>query len=125
MVNSFWRFCAAAWLVLGLGACGGGGSSGSGSTQSPSNAAPSVHILASGDARATASGTGLSVSVGGLVHLDGGTSSDADNDSLSYEWSLTAKPPGSTLSISSPTAAQIDLRPDLIGTYQLLSLIHI
>lgn len=54
---------------------------------------------------------------GTLVMLDGTGSSDADLNPLNYTWSFTAKPPGSTASLSSTTASKPTFTPDLDGTY--------
>jgi len=118
------RWSALAGLVLALGACGGGGGGGStGPSTDPSASgnAPTARILASGDARAAASGAGIAVTVGGLVRLDGGSSSDADKDQLTFEWTLSSRPDGSSATIATPSASQVELRPDRMGVY-LLSL---
>jgi len=49
--------------------------------------------------------------------LDGGTSSDPDQDPLSYQWSLVSKPPNSTATLSNASAKAPKLVPDQFGTY--------
>lgn len=62
-------------------------------------------------------GLSQSVPVGTLVTLDGSGSSDADNDSLSYAWSFTAKPAGSLAVLANATAVNPTFTPDLDGSY--------
>jgi RHS repeat-associated protein len=52
-----------------------------------------------------------------LVTLDGSGSTDADNDPLTYQWSFTSTPTGSTATITSPTAQNPTFTPDLPGLY--------
>lgn len=62
-------------------------------------------------------GSGQSVVVGETVNLNGGGSSDANGDSLTYQWSLAGKPQGSTAAIIDPTRMQTSFTPDKPGTY--------
>jgi len=54
---------------------------------------------------------------GDTVTLDGTGSSDADQDSLRYQWSLVSRPLGSNASLSSATAGSPTFTPDAYGTY--------
>ena len=54
---------------------------------------------------------------GDTVTLDGGGSSDSDQDGLSYDWSLVSRPPGSNASLSSRTVSSPTFTPDVYGTY--------
>jgi len=56
------------------------------------------------------------VSLNAPVVLDGSSSSDADNDVLSYLWSLEA-PSGSLSILNNPTAATPSFTPDSAGLY--------
>jgi len=49
------------------------------------------------------------------VTLDGRGSSDANHDSLTFRWSFTVLPEGSTAALSDPTAAQPTFIADLPG----------
>lgn len=91
---------AAAVGTLLCAACGGGGGA-------PANTAPV--------AQAGADQAG--VPTGTLVTLDGRASLDADGDDLTYAWTLTSRPPGSTAALSSATAARPTFTPDRPGAY--------
>jgi hypothetical protein len=62
-------------------------------------------------------GSDQAVFVGQTVQLDGSASSDADKDPLSYQWSLTAIPTGSTAFLSSASAVNPSFVADRAGTY--------
>lgn len=51
------------------------------------------------------------------VTLDGRGSSDADGDTLKYDWNLTSKPAGSTASLSSNNQSSTNFNADIAGTY--------
>ena len=51
------------------------------------------------------------------VTLDGTYSTDADNDQLTYKWTLTLKPPTSTAVLSSPTSSRPTFVADVAGDY--------
>lgn len=63
-------------------------------------------------------GLDQNVSVGKIVILDGGESSDPDNDlPLSYEWAILDKPIGSQTVLSNVDQITADFVPDLEGIY--------
>lgn len=62
-------------------------------------------------------GTAQNVNTGAVVTLDGSGSSDANSDLLTYSWSLTSKPSGSTATLSSATAVKPSFTADIAGTY--------
>ncbi len=95
----------AVFLLIGAG-CGGGG--GGGDEGGDTNVRPLANA-----------GLDQSVATGSLVSLDGSGSSDADGDTLTYAWSLTSTPGGSTATLSSATAAAPTFNVDVEGTYVL------
>ncbi len=62
-------------------------------------------------------GSNQNVQVDDTVQLDGSSSSDADNDPLTFAWSLTTKPAGSNATLSDPTLVNLTFVADLPGTY--------
>lgn len=105
------RLVALKGLLCLLAGCGGGGG---GSDTPATNQAPTVSLLAAGEAGL--SGGAVHAAVGGNIELDASGSSDADHDALSFTWTLVAKPAGSTLSVTA-NGATLRWRPDLPGTY--------
>jgi hypothetical protein len=87
-----------------LAACGGGGGGGS---SAPPNTAPVANA-----------GSAQTVLPGATVTLSGSASSDANGDPLTYSWSLTSKPVGSTAALSSSTGVSPTFVADRAGTYQ-------
>ena len=53
------------------------------------------------------------------VILDGSGSSDADNDTLTFQWTITSAPAGSTSTLNDPTLVNPSLQPDVTGTYEI------
>ncbi len=63
-------------------------------------------------------GPDQSVNAGTTVSLDGSNSQDADNDALTYKWTLVSKPAGSaTVLPNSATTQMVFITPDVAGTY--------
>ncbi len=62
-------------------------------------------------------GVAQSTVPGALVTLDGSASSDANDDVLSYRWTLSSRPAGSSATLSNANAAAASLRPDVVGSY--------
>jgi len=62
-------------------------------------------------------GQNQAASVGDLVLLDGSSSSDANNDPLTYSWGFTAKPSGSLAQILPVDSIQPSFVVDAAGTY--------
>jgi len=94
-----WVFC----IMVLLAGCGGDDDSGAGGAGST---APS--------AQATADET---VPVGVQVTLDGSASDSSSGAPLSYQWTLTEKPPGSAASLTSPASVRATFTPDVAGIY--------
>ncbi len=59
------------------------------------------------------------VAVSTKVLLDASHSSDSNNDPLSYEWSITSKPAGSTTTLLNSNNVQSTFTPDMAGTYEI------
>jgi len=55
--------------------------------------------------------------VGQSITLDGTGSRDVDGNTLTYQWSLTSKPDGSTATLLNPANAQSSFTIDRAGTY--------
>ena len=81
------------------------------------SAADNVTISTDNSAPVADAGTDQSVLVGDTVTLDGSGSSDVDGDPLTFAWSLTSVPAGSTATLSDPTAVQPTLDVDVAGSY--------
>ncbi len=99
MKNCIDRFRTAAalfFVVALLAGCGGG----EGDTAPVANA-----------------GSNQNVTTGALVTLDGSASSDANGDPLTYSWTLTSKPTGSTATLTGATTVAPTFTADVDGTY--------
>lgn len=64
-------------------------------------------------------GADVEVTVGEVVALDGSGSSDADGDSLSFQWTLVDEPSGSSVSLLNATRDDPEFIPNLAGVYRL------
>jgi RHS repeat-associated protein len=62
-------------------------------------------------------GPDQSVFKGTLVILDGTQSSDPEGASLTYNWTIVSRPPGSSVSLSNPTSSTPQFIPFLLGDY--------
>jgi hypothetical protein len=64
-------------------------------------------------------GPDQNVATGSTVTVNGSGSWDSDGDTLNYSWSITAKPAGSTVALSSATIVKPTFTADLDGSYEL------
>jgi len=64
-------------------------------------------------------GPDQSVLLGQVVSLDGSASSDVDGQALTFAWSLTSAPTGSTATVSDPSAVKPTIQLDKTGQYTL------
>ena len=74
-------------------------------------------VLGTNAAPVANAGVAQNVVAGSAVTLDGSASSDANGDPLTYAWTLTSKPAGSTAALSSATSAKPTFTANLAGTY--------
>jgi hypothetical protein len=69
-------------------------------------------------------GADQAVTTGTLVTLDGGTSSDADANPLTYVWTFTSRPAGSVATLAASTTATPTFTADLNGTYVIQLIVN-
>jgi RHS repeat-associated protein len=62
-------------------------------------------------------GVDQTVMISQTITLDGNASTDADNDSLTYQWSVISQPEASTATLINPVTASPAFTPDQIGFY--------
>lgn len=82
------------------------------STLKGNNTTPAVNVAPVADA-----GRAQNLLTGAMVTLDASASSDANNDTLTYLWSLTAIPSGSTAVLNTPTSQKPSFKADVSGDY--------
>ena len=80
-------------------------------------AAVSVTASAANSAPVANAGLAQSVVAGSVVTLDGTSSTDANNDPLTYKWFLTSNPYNSTATLSSSSSVKPTFITDVAGTY--------
>src|SRR5687767_13009548 len=97
-----WAWVGGLFCVMLLAGCGGGDSGGSGE---------------GGPAPIANAGQDETAAVGTAVTLDGSASEGPSGAPVSYQWTLTGKPAGSTALLTSPTSARPTFTPDVAGTY--------
>lgn len=82
------------------------------------SSAPDTVIVSTLNSRPVAdAGPAQALDTGSTVQLNGSASRDADGDTLTYSWSLTTRPAGSTAALSNPAAVSPSFVADLPGTY--------
>ncbi|REL27813.1 YHYH protein [Thalassotalea euphylliae] len=103
-------------------ACGGSSSGGSNDTQNTTtppadSTPPSTPTPAPNNAPVANAGENQSIILGNTVSLSGAQSADSDGDSLSYLWTMSNAPDGSTVSLTNPENVNTSFTPDIAGDY--------
>jgi hypothetical protein len=96
-------------------ACGGGG--GNSGCSAVLGLLPGAGCSTPNTAPVANAGVTQNVTTGSLVTLDGSGSRDANNESLTYLWQITAVPAGSLAALSSTTSAKPTFTADVTGNY--------
>jgi hypothetical protein len=81
------------------------------------SSADSVNISYSNLKPVADAGGNQAVFVNEIVTLNATGSSDPNHDSLTYQWTITSTPSGSTVVLSDNTSSHPTFRPDTAGTY--------
>jgi hypothetical protein len=81
-------------------------------------------VVAVNVAPVAVAGRNFSVLVGETGSLDGSASSDANNDPLTYTWTLLARPAGSTAVLAGAAGPRPTFVPDLVGEYDFTLTVH-
>jgi hypothetical protein len=82
------------------------------------NSAPATVVVSTINSQPVANaGLRQNIIAGTTVTLDGSGSFDADNNALTYTWSLVARPSGSTAVLSNPHAVKSTFVADVVGQY--------
>lgn len=104
MFNLMKRLLAISSLVFVMSACSDSDSNGDNSDSE--NQKP---VAEAGDDQ--------DVAVGAEVTLNGAASSDPDGDTLTYQWTLSSAPAGSTAVLAAATSAEPNFTADVEGSY--------
>lgn len=110
------RVTSVALLTTLLVACGGGGSGGCSAVL---GLLPGAGCSTPNTPPVANAGVMQNVTTGSLVTLDGSGSRDANNESLTYLWQMTAVPAGSLAALSSSTSAKPTFTADVTGNYTI------
>jgi hypothetical protein len=69
-------------------------------------------------------GSDQTVEINTLVNLSSTTSQDPDGDSLTYTWSISSLPPGSSSELSNATSENASIIPDVVGNYDIQLIVN-
>jgi hypothetical protein len=78
-----------------------------------------VTVIGNAAPTAAAQASATIVRIGTPVLLQGTGSTDPENDSLTYQWTLIARPVGSAAALTNASSVQAGLVPDLPGEYRV------
>ncbi|AYA63330.1 PKD domain-containing protein [Alteromonas sp. RKMC-009] len=78
-----------------------------------------VTATAANTAPVADAGADQNVPTSSVVTLNGGDSTDADGDSLTFSWSFSSQPAGSTAELSNAASASPTFTPDVDGEYTI------
>ena len=102
------------------GGGGGGGGGGAASTTTSAQLSTSSSTTTTTAVLPFANaGPDQEVGISVQVQLDGSASSDVDNDSLTYKWTIAAKPKNSNAVLSNASTVFPAITPDVAGTYKI------
>ena len=88
------------------------------------SAPDTVTITTQNRAPVANAGPDVSVEVNHIANLDGTASSDPDGNPLTYAWSITSAPTGSTAALVNPTSPTPSLTPDVAGAYTIRLIVN-
>ncbi len=108
--------CMTITTLLLLAACNGGGA------ENPTKA--QGNDIATNQAPIADAGQAATIIVGANVTLDGSGSSDPENQPLSFNWSFTARPQGSTSTLQDGRSARPSFTADLPGDYRIRLIVN-
>jgi cytochrome c553 len=86
-------------------------------TQDSTASTVTITALSGNSAPNADAGSDQNLTTGSIVTLDGSGSQDADNDPLSYLWTMVSRPAGSSAALSDATLANPSFSADVDGTY--------
>lgn len=69
-------------------------------------------------------GSDQNKNTGSKITLDGSKSSDADGNNLTFRWTMTSKPEGSSAKLSNPTAVKPTFTADKDDTYRITLVVN-
>jgi RHS repeat-associated protein len=82
------------------------------------SSAPDETVVSTLNSRPVANaGVDQTITIGDIFQLDGSSSSDADGEALTYQWSISTQPTNSTASLLNTQIASPTFEADQIGVY--------